>query len=148
MGPAQCLLEAVCALERDAGFDGFAARDGAHVGLPRFVGTLADWGATALRSRAHNRGISMYVFLAGLCCAAVILILTAALPSLAKKPSADAQFKALYTKEWKWRDDQFPGGEDNSKEIADHLPMADEATQQMRLNFWEGTMQALDAIPR
>jgi len=90
----------------------------------------------------------MYAFLAGICCAAVILILTAASPSLAKKPSADAQFKALYTKEWKWRDDQFPGGEDNSKEIADHLPKADEATQQMRLRYWEGTLKALDAIPR
>jgi len=90
----------------------------------------------------------MYAFLAGICCAAVILILTAASPSLAKKPSADAQFKALYTKEWKWRDDQFPGGEDNSKEIADHLPKADEATQQMRQRYWEDTLKTLDAIPR
>ncbi len=90
----------------------------------------------------------MYAFLAGLCCAAAILILAAASPSLAKKPSADAQFKALYTKEWKWRDDQFPGGEDNTKEIADHLPKADAATQEMRLHYWEDTLKALDAIPR
>ena len=90
----------------------------------------------------------MYAFLAGLCCAAAILILAAASPSLAKKPSADAQFKALYTKEWKWRDDQFPGGEDNTKEIADHLPKADAATQEMRLRYWEDTLKALDAIPR
>src|SRR3569833_3800572 len=67
--------------------------------------TLADHGAPALRSLAHNRGTSMYAFLAGVCCDALILILPAASPSLAKKPSADAQFKALYTKEWKWRDD-------------------------------------------
>ena len=53
----------------------------------------------------------MYAFLAGLCCAAVVLVLAAASPALAKKPSsADSQFQALYTKEWKWRDDQFPGG--------------------------------------
>ena len=91
----------------------------------------------------------MYAFLAGLCCAAVVLVLAAASPALAKKPSsADAQFRALYTKEWKWRDDQFPGGEDNSKEIADHLPKSDEATQQMRLHYWEDTLKALDAIPR
>jgi uncharacterized protein (DUF885 family) len=90
----------------------------------------------------------MHAFLWGVCCAAAALVLLAASPSLAKRPSPDAQFKALYTKEWKWRDDQFPGGEDNNKEIADHLPKADEATQQMRLRYWEDTLKQLDAIPR
>jgi uncharacterized protein (DUF885 family) len=92
----------------------------------------------------------MYAFLWGLCCAAAILILAAASPSLARRPSAsaDARFKALYTKEWKWRDEQFPGGEDSNKEIADHLPKADAATQEMRLRYWEDTLKQLDAIPR
>jgi uncharacterized protein (DUF885 family) len=93
----------------------------------------------------------MHAFLWGLCCAAAILILAAATPSLAKRsppPSPDARFEALYTKEWKWRDEQFPGGEDSNKEVADHLPKADAATQEMRQRTWEDTLKALDAIPR
>ena len=42
MGPAQRLLEAMRAFERDTGFDGLPARDGAHAELPLLAGTLAD----------------------------------------------------------------------------------------------------------
>src|SRR5215475_2056089 len=91
----------------------------------------------------------MYAFLWGLCCAAAILILAAASPSLAaRRPTADARFQALYTREWKWREQQFPGGEDSNKEVADHLPRADAATQEARRSYWEETLAALDAIPR
>jgi uncharacterized protein (DUF885 family) len=89
----------------------------------------------------------MNVLLAG--CAAVILAI-AAMPvaAAAKEASADAQFKALYTKEWKWREKQFASGEDDVKEIEDHLPKVDPATQDMRLRYWQDTLTQLDAIPR
>jgi uncharacterized protein (DUF885 family) len=82
-------------------------------------------------------------------CAAMVLAMTA-IPAaaVAKSGSADARFKALYTKEWKWREKQFANGEDNVKEIVDHLPKVDPATQEMRLRFWEDTLKNLDAIPR
>ncbi|HEX4859701.1 MAG TPA: hypothetical protein VFV07_00600, partial [Rhizomicrobium sp.] len=59
----------------------------------------------------------MNVLLAG--CAAVVLMAVAvpAVAAAAKGSSADAKFKALYTAEWKWREDQFAGGEDDVKEI-------------------------------
>jgi uncharacterized protein (DUF885 family) len=78
--------------------------------------------------------------------------MVAAVPALAATKSgggsADARFKALYTREWKWREDQFASGEDNVKEIVDHLPKVDQATQEMRLKYWDGVMTDLDAIPR
>ena len=89
----------------------------------------------------------MNVLLAG--CAAMVLVM-AAVPAAAaaKTASADARFKALYTKEWKWREKQFANGEDNVKEIVDHLPKVDAATQDTRLRYWEDTLKQLDAIPR
>jgi uncharacterized protein (DUF885 family) len=91
----------------------------------------------------------MHAFVAGIGLA--VLVAAAALPAQAapKAQSADAQFQALYTKEWKWRDDQFPGGEDdNHKGIVDHLPKVDPATQDMRQHYWEDVLKQVKAIPR
>ena len=89
----------------------------------------------------------MNVLLAG--CAAMVLVMAAMPAAAAAKPaSADSRFKALYTKEWKWRQKQFANGEDNVKEITDHLPKVDPATQDSRQRYWEDTLKQLDAIPR
>jgi uncharacterized protein (DUF885 family) len=89
----------------------------------------------------------MNVLLAG--CAAMVLMMAAVpVAASAKGNSADAQFKALYTKEWKWRGKQFASGEDDTREVQDHLPKVDPATQDMRLHYWEDTLKQLDAIPR
>lgn len=61
---------------------------------------------------------------------------------------ADARLKALYTEEWKWRDEQLADGEDTHKPIVDHLPKVDPATQQMRLRYWQDVLAKLEAIPR
>jgi len=56
----------------------------------------------------------MNVLLAG--CAAMVLMMAAVpVAANAKGNSADAQFKALYTKEWKWREKQFASGEDDTE---------------------------------
>jgi uncharacterized protein (DUF885 family) len=62
--------------------------------------------------------------------------------------SADSRFAALYTAEWKWRQEQFPDDEDSGKPIQDHLPKADPDTQQARLAMWERTLERLDSIRR
>jgi uncharacterized protein (DUF885 family) len=62
--------------------------------------------------------------------------------------TADARFQALYTSEWKWRDQQFPDDEDAQKPIQDHLPKVDPATQAMRLGTWQDVLQKLNSIPR
>jgi uncharacterized protein (DUF885 family) len=91
----------------------------------------------------------MNVLLAG--CAAIVLMAVGvpAIAAVAKTGStADDRFKALYTAEWKWREDQFAGGEDDVKEIVDHLVKVDPATQEVRLQHWEKTLKDLAAIPR
>ncbi len=65
-----------------------------------------------------------------------------------KTQSADSRLKALYSAEWKWREDQFPDDEDGQKPIVDHLPKVDPATQAMRLARWQDTLAQLDTIPR
>ena len=60
----------------------------------------------------------------------------------------DARFKAIYTAEWKWREQQFPENEDTRRPIQDHLPKTDPATQAMRLHMWRDVLRKLDAIPK
>src|ERR1700759_4759653 len=90
----------------------------------------------------------MHALIAG---AGLAVLVAAIVPAhaAAKAQSADAQFEAIYTKEWKWRDDQFPGGEDDShKGIVDHLPKVDPATQDMRQHYWEDVLKQVKFIPR
>jgi uncharacterized protein (DUF885 family) len=65
-----------------------------------------------------------------------------------KAADADARFRAIYTTEWTWRDQQFPDNEDAQKPIQDHLPKVDPAAQAMRLRTWQDVLQKLDSIPR
>ncbi len=66
----------------------------------------------------------------------------------AKTNDTDARFEAIYTAEWKWRDEQFPDGENATKPIPDHLPKMDPASQAMRLRTWQDVLRKLDSIPR
>jgi uncharacterized protein (DUF885 family) len=69
-------------------------------------------------------------------------------PSAAADQSADAQLRAIYTSEWKWREQQFPDQGDDKKPVADHLPKVDAATQTMRLHYYEDVLKRLNAVPR
>lgn len=82
--------------------------------------------------------------LAGLFCVGV------ALGSLAHADSADDRFKALYTKEWAWRQDQFPGQDDEDREAKpsdNRLTDVGAQAQQTRLVYWNDVLRQLDAIP-
>jgi uncharacterized protein (DUF885 family) len=61
---------------------------------------------------------------------------------------ADARLRAIYTAEWKWRDEQIASNEDAQKPIRDHLPKVDPASQAMRLRMWQDVLEKLNAIPR
>jgi uncharacterized protein (DUF885 family) len=65
-----------------------------------------------------------------------------------KAPDTDARFRTIYTNEWTWRNEQFPEDEDSQKPVQDHLPKADAAAEQMRLQHWEQVRAALQEIPR
>jgi uncharacterized protein (DUF885 family) len=66
----------------------------------------------------------------------------------AKAADADAGFRAIYTTEWTWRDQQLPDNEDAQKPIQDHLPKVDPPAQAMRLRTWQDVLRKLDSIPR
>ncbi|HEY4212987.1 MAG TPA: DUF885 family protein [Steroidobacteraceae bacterium] len=67
----------------------------------------------------------------------------------AKAPaSADARLRAIYTAEWKWRDNELPDDENSSRPVAPHLPKVDPSAQQARLRYWESVLQQLQKIDR
>ena len=70
------------------------------------------------------------------------------LPGLARAQSADERLRAIYTEEWKWRLEQFPGLEGVEKPVPDRLPRVDPATQVMRLRYWQDVLHKLDDVPR
>jgi uncharacterized protein (DUF885 family) len=80
-------------------------------------------------------------------CAAAVLM-TAVTPAVAADTNADARLKAIYTREWKWREDQFADDEDSQRGVMDHLPKMDAASQEARLAYWNDVMHQLDGIPR
>jgi uncharacterized protein (DUF885 family) len=83
--------------------------------------------------------------LAGLAAAAVLFLMSGA--DAAPAP-ADARFRALYTAEWAWRQEQFADDEDSQKPVIDHLPKVDPASQAARLVYWQAVMTQLAAIAR
>jgi uncharacterized protein (DUF885 family) len=83
-----------------------------------------------------------------LCLAAVSVMTLSLAACTSDTNTADARLRAIYTSEWKWRDQQFPDGEDAQKPIQDHLPKVDPATQAMRLGMWQDVLQKLNSIPR
>jgi uncharacterized protein (DUF885 family) len=73
-----------------------------------------------------------------------------ALTSLAHASTADDRFKSLYTKEWTWRQEQFPGAddEDNTAKPSDNrLPDVSPKAETARLTYWDDVLKQLAAIP-
>jgi uncharacterized protein (DUF885 family) len=60
--------------------------------------------------------------------------------------AADAKFTALYAREWKWRQRQFAGDEDDTSRVDDRMPDVSAAAQEARLKYWTEVMGELDAI--
>ena len=62
--------------------------------------------------------------------------------------AADAKFKALYTREWAWREAEFGRIDDDEGEGKhnDHLPHVDAASQVRRLAYWDDVLKSLATI--
>ena len=72
------------------------------------------------------------------------------LPEPTRPESVDERFHALYIKEWAWRQEQFPGVDDEDREASakdNRLPAVDAKTQAARLSYWTDVLKQLDAIP-
>jgi len=68
----------------------------------------------------------------------------------ARADTADERFKALYEKEWTWREQQFPGQDDEDRESKpedNRLPDVGPDVQKMHLAYWTDVLKQLDAIP-
>ncbi len=82
--------------------------------------------------------------------ACFVVILTAFLSTPAAAANEDAKLKAIYTKEWAWRQAQRGEEDDDGtaahKAVNPHLPKVDLATQQARLVYWTDVMKQLDGI--
>lgn len=74
----------------------------------------------------------------------------AAPASLAAESPADAQFRAIYEKEWTWRQDG--GGaaseDDDGPANATRMPDVGPAAQQARLKVWDDVLGQLDKVDR
>ncbi|WP_414707373.1 DUF885 domain-containing protein [Rudaea sp.] len=67
----------------------------------------------------------------------------------ATSASADERFQALYTKEWTWREQQFPGLDDEDRAASandNRLPAVDAKAQAVRLAYWQDVLHQLAAI--
>ena len=63
-------------------------------------------------------------------------------------PATEARFKALYTREWAWRQQQGEAdSEDPTNRIPPRLPDLTPATQAARLRYWQEVQRELSAIP-
>ncbi|WP_439545164.1 DUF885 domain-containing protein [Sandarakinorhabdus sp.] len=80
--------------------------------------------------------------------AAAALALATAMPAVAVDTAADAQFEAIYTKEWAWRILQDPAGEDHTTLYGPTLPDVSPAAQEKRVQTWTAVKRQLAAIPR
>ncbi|HYG05290.1 MAG TPA: DUF885 family protein [Stenotrophomonas sp.] len=73
---------------------------------------------------------------------------TAAPASLVAESPADAQFRAIYEKEWKWRQAETGQADEDSDSTGNNLRLPDvsAAAQQARLKVWEDVLAQLDKL--
>ena len=65
-----------------------------------------------------------------------------------EQSATDRQFEQIYTREWTWREMQFPGLDDepDANVPDDRLPRVDAAAQKKRLQYWTDVLHRLDAL--
>ncbi|KHL59040.1 DUF885 domain-containing protein [Xanthomonas cannabis] len=68
--------------------------------------------------------------------------------TLTAEAPADARFRAIYEKEWVWRQAETGQADEDSDTTGDntHLPDVSAAAQQARLAVWDGVLKQLDGI--
>ncbi|MEA9589431.1 DUF885 family protein [Xanthomonas sp. WHRI 10064A] len=86
--------------------------------------------------------------LLGLSFGAVAAPPVAAPATLTADAPADARFRAIYEKEWAWRQAETGQADEDTDTTGDNtkLPDVGAAAQQARLTIWEGVLKQLDGI--
>ena len=94
-----------------------------------------------------SRSVDRHPHISLVLCALFVLSSPAAETHRAQA-SADARLRALYTEEWKWRQQEVARSDQYAAAgTSDRFPRVDPASQQARLAYWTQTLAALDAIP-
>jgi len=62
-------------------------------------------------------------------------------------PGADARFKTIYTKEWKWRVAEQLARGDGERGVGTSFARVDAPAQEARRAYWESILRELDRIP-
>lgn len=78
---------------------------------------------------------------------ASLLLSGLSMASLAFAGPADDAFRAIYEKEWAWRQSQFPGyDEDRDASVGARMPDVGAAAQKARLGVWTQVLKDLDGV--
>ncbi|BDT59652.1 hypothetical protein MasN3_31460 [Massilia varians] len=77
--------------------------------------------------------------------AACVVLLCTMAPATAAT-GADARFKTIYTKEWKWRVTERLARAEDERGISPAFARVDAQAQERRRAYWEGILKELDAI--
>lgn len=83
------------------------------------------------------------------CVVASLLILVTGRQAGSQGTDADARLKALYTSEWRWRQQEMARLSDAPGDAgaAGHFPRVDAASQSRRYAYWQRALATLDSIP-
>ena len=79
-------------------------------------------------------------------CAILSVVLSLGISPAHAATSADAHFKAIYTKEWKWRVAQRLARADDERGVSPALARVDAPAQEARQRYWTGILNELDAL--
>jgi uncharacterized protein (DUF885 family) len=71
----------------------------------------------------------------------------AAAKTTATAAAADARFKDIYTREWKWRIAERLARDEDAPDASPGYARVDAAAQEARRVYWAGILKELDAIP-
>ncbi len=90
--------------------------------------------------------VSMAAVVMGLAFAPTAMAATSAPAANAVAAAADARFKDIYTKEWKWRIAERLARDENAPNAQPGYARVDAAAQEARRVYWAGILKELDAI--
>ncbi|QOY92867.1 DUF885 family protein [Massilia sp. UMI-21] len=77
---------------------------------------------------------------------AACIVLMCAIAPAAAATSADARFKTIYTKEWKWRVSEHLARADTDRGVSPVLARVDAPAQEARRRYWEDILKELDGV--
>ena len=99
-----------------------------------------------MKIRKLGAAVSTAAVVMGLAFAPAAMAATGASATNATEAAADARFKDIYTKEWKWRIAERLARDEDAPNANPGYARVDAAAQEARRVYWAGILKELDAI--